>query len=231
VWVTDLSPESEMLTTPAEYEHYIRMRELGKEAFPSKVADSEASSAGTGDTAGMASSAAGGSGSGTSGTAAHSGGMEDGSGTEATGAGDGVVLSPASGTGAAAAEAMQDAAKAVTELPPLVAIVMGRESDGVSDTMKELADKRVFLPMWGFTESLNLSVATALVLDRMLALLGPARFGLQKAAHSSSRRTWLPRIAKSPAMLPVYATVIAKEEESPGYIRPLGELRRFASSR
>lgn len=126
---------------------------------------------------------------------------------------------------------MRHAAKAVGALPARVAIVMGRESDGVSEAMKRLADKRVFLPMWGFTESLNLSVATALVLDRLLNMLGPERFGLPADMHRDSRRSWLPCIAKSPAMLPVYASVMAKEEREPGYVRPIGELRRFASSR
>lgn len=52
-------------------------------------------------------------------------------------------------------------------IPPKLAIVIGRESDGVSQEMLREADKRIFLPMYGFTESFNLSVATALVLSRL----------------------------------------------------------------
>lgn len=39
VWVTDLSPESEMLASPAEYAHYMAMRERASEAFPSGAGD------------------------------------------------------------------------------------------------------------------------------------------------------------------------------------------------
>jgi tRNA G18 (ribose-2'-O)-methylase SpoU len=45
-----------------------------------------------------------------------------------------------------------------------LAVVMGREVDGVSETMLEAADKRIYLDMFGFTESFNLSVASALML-------------------------------------------------------------------
>ena len=45
---------------------------------------------------------------------------------------------------------------------------MGSEKTGVSAAMLRAADRLVFLPMHGFTESLNVSVATALVLQRLL---------------------------------------------------------------
>ena len=44
------------------------------------------------------------------------------------------------------------------------ALVIGRETTGVSETASELADERVIIPMWGFVESFNLSVAAALCL-------------------------------------------------------------------
>lgn len=49
-----------------------------------------------------------------------------------------------------------------------IALVIGRESDGVSEEMLHAADRRVYMPMNGFAESFNLSVATALVLLRLL---------------------------------------------------------------
>ncbi len=51
-----------------------------------------------------------------------------------------------------------------------VAIVMGREVDGVSQEMLTAADERIYIPMVGFTESFNLSVATALVLQRVFSM-------------------------------------------------------------
>eukprot|EP00238_Polyblepharides_amylifera_P008722 CAMPEP_0196575596 /NCGR_PEP_ID=MMETSP1081-20130531/5042_1 /TAXON_ID=36882 /ORGANISM="Pyramimonas amylifera, Strain CCMP720" /LENGTH=322 /DNA_ID=CAMNT_0041893949 /DNA_START=232 /DNA_END=1200 /DNA_ORIENTATION=- len=52
------------------------------------------------------------------------------------------------------------------------AVLFGNERDGVSDVAVEMADARVCIPMVGFTESYNISVASALVLyhafsDRM----------------------------------------------------------------
>jgi tRNA (guanosine-2'-O-)-methyltransferase len=44
------------------------------------------------------------------------------------------------------------------------AIVYGNEAEGVSNTLLELADERVFVPMLGFTQSFNISVAAALSL-------------------------------------------------------------------
>lgn len=45
-----------------------------------------------------------------------------------------------------------------------MALVFGNEKDGVSPEMIEAADDRVILPMDGFTQSLNISVAAALCL-------------------------------------------------------------------
>lgn len=234
IWVTDLAPDAEMLASPAEYSHYMAMREKAAEAYPE---NDETGAGGDGAHADSPSAPAHGadaSGASSAEQPAKGGGgpaSSDASSSSSGGSSSVSGLPPARGTGAAAAQAMQHAARAVGELPARVAIVMGRESDGVSEAMKQLADKKVFLPMWGFTESLNLSVATALVLDRLMGMLGPGRFGLPAELHRDARRSWLPCIAKSPAMLPVYAAVIAKEEEEPGYIRPIGELRRFATSR
>lgn len=44
------------------------------------------------------------------------------------------------------------------------AIVIGNEANGVSDEVLELADEKIKIPMPGKTESLNASVATAVIL-------------------------------------------------------------------
>jgi tRNA (guanosine-2'-O-)-methyltransferase len=44
------------------------------------------------------------------------------------------------------------------------ALVMGNESEGVSDEVLEAADMRCIIPMAGFTQSYNISVAAALTL-------------------------------------------------------------------
>jgi tRNA G18 (ribose-2'-O)-methylase SpoU len=49
-----------------------------------------------------------------------------------------------------------------------LAVVFGREADGVSEAMVAAADRLIYFPMDGFTESLNLSVSAALVLQMIL---------------------------------------------------------------
>ena len=41
---------------------------------------------------------------------------------------------------------------------------MGSEKDGISDDILELADAKTRIPMFGKTESLNVSVASAVIL-------------------------------------------------------------------
>ena len=48
-----------------------------------------------------------------------------------------------------------------------VAILMGAELTGVSDRARELADGTICVPMRGLTESLNVSVAAACILQRV----------------------------------------------------------------
>lgn len=50
-----------------------------------------------------------------------------------------------------------------------VCIVMGNEDAGISDEMRALADVTFTLPMVGFAESFNLSVATAITLAHLSA--------------------------------------------------------------
>lgn len=62
-----------------------------------------------------------------------------------------------------------------------ICIVMGNEERGISSEMRELADETFTLPMYGFAESFNLSVATAITLAHLSAASqgdqGPLRPG------------------------------------------------------
>lgn len=62
-----------------------------------------------------------------------------------------------------------------------ICIVMGNENDGISREMRDLADHTFTLPMVGFAESFNLSVATAITLAHLSACSkdgkGPLRPG------------------------------------------------------
>lgn len=52
-----------------------------------------------------------------------------------------------------------------------IALVMGNEQDGNSEFAKTHADQKVFIPMVGFTESLNISVSAAICLNTLLTKL------------------------------------------------------------
>ncbi|MCB9218673.1 MAG: RNA methyltransferase [Ignavibacteriales bacterium] len=61
------------------------------------------------------------------------------------------------------------------DLTEKVAIVMGNEHRGISEEMIEAVDKHIYIPMRGMIQSLNVSVATAVILyeaQRQRALKG-----------------------------------------------------------
>ena len=90
-----------------------------------------------------------------------------------------------------------DAAQLAEALPPRLAIVLGSEGAGVSKTMLDAADRRVYLPMFGFTESYNLSVSAALVLQRLLDACPESRGDLPDDEMMSTRREWYAQLAKT----------------------------------
>ncbi|QDZ22111.1 SpoU rRNA Methylase family domain-containing protein [Chloropicon primus] len=49
-----------------------------------------------------------------------------------------------------------------------IALVFGREVDGVSQKLLKAAQERVYLPLHGFSDSLNVSTSVALILDCIL---------------------------------------------------------------
>ena len=51
------------------------------------------------------------------------------------------------------------------------AIFFGRETEGLSDTILEMADDFIYIPMVGFTESLNISVSAAITLQHIMTKL------------------------------------------------------------
>ncbi|RHZ01878.1 hypothetical protein DYB31_014021, partial [Aphanomyces astaci] len=79
------------------------------------------------------------------------------------------------------------------KLPERVAIVMGREADG---DMIAAADKRVYLPIHGFADSLNLNVATGLIIQRLFFICPEARGAMTKSERSELRNEWYRRMVK-----------------------------------
>lgn len=88
--------------------------------------------------------------------------------------------------------------------PRKLALVFGTEAVGVSQEMLQHADLRVYLPLRGFADSLNLSVATALVVHQIFTLY-PQLIGsyseknrLRESWYSmlASQRMWTPKQKK-----------------------------------
>ena len=76
---------------------------------------------------------------------------------------------------------------------PRIALMLGNEHSGLSDEAIALADRRVTIPMAGMVQSLNLSVAAALVLyevtrQRLAAGIAPYRL---PPAEQMALRGWL----------------------------------------
>lgn len=82
-----------------------------------------------------------------------------------------------------------------------VAIVMGNEKQGISEEARRLADHLIHIPMRGFTESLNLSVACAVICANLQAK-GVLIPGLSPSLKDRVLLTWLARSVRgSPAIL------------------------------
>eukprot|EP00560_Eucampia_antarctica_P004676 CAMPEP_0197836638 /NCGR_PEP_ID=MMETSP1437-20131217/29579_1 /TAXON_ID=49252 ORGANISM="Eucampia antarctica, Strain CCMP1452" /NCGR_SAMPLE_ID=MMETSP1437 /ASSEMBLY_ACC=CAM_ASM_001096 /LENGTH=449 /DNA_ID=CAMNT_0043442971 /DNA_START=52 /DNA_END=1401 /DNA_ORIENTATION=+ len=83
------------------------------------------------------------------------------------------------------------------QLPSKLAIVFGTEAVGCTAQMLEAADKRVYLPLRGFADSLNLSVATALVVHQIF-ILDPTLMGaMSEEERNELRKHWFPKLARS----------------------------------
>lgn len=106
-------------------------------------------------------------------------------------------------------------------VPPRLGVVMGRELDGLSDAMRASADALVYLPMHGFSESFNLSVATALVLQRLFDLCPEARGDMPEAERAALRARWFSALAGTPAAQQRFSPWV----QQPGLVKALEELR------
>ena len=83
--------------------------------------------------------------------------------------------------------------------PAKVAVVIGREADGCDAAFLAAATQKVYFPLRGFTSSLNLSVATALVLSRVFDWYPHFVGDLDESELRDLREEWRPRIAPTPA--------------------------------
>ena len=71
---------------------------------------------------------------------------------------------------------------------------MGRETDGISDKMREAADKLIYLPMYGFTESFNLGVATGMILQRVIDADPTIVGAMDSEERNELRKKWYAKL-------------------------------------
>ncbi|CAB9513345.1 SpoU rRNA Methylase family [Seminavis robusta] len=96
----------------------------------------------------------------------------------------------------------QQSSSSSSILPPKLAIVFGTEAVGCSEELLQAADLRVYLPLRGFADSLNLSVATALVLHQLF-VLDPTIVGdMPPQEQQELRQTWFTKLCQQRLMTP-----------------------------
>ncbi|MDR1672146.1 MAG: RNA methyltransferase [Bacteroidales bacterium] len=83
------------------------------------------------------------------------------------------------------------------------AIVFGNEKQGVSNDILNVADELLEIPMWGFTQSLNISVSAGVILSHLLHGLkqGNAEWRLNASEQEDLRALWLKNSIKNPELI------------------------------
>ena len=105
-------------------------------------------------------------------------------------------------------------------------VVIGTESTGCSPPMLSAADRRIYMPLHGFADSLNLAVAAALLLQRLQDIDDSVVGDMSEPERTALRREWYPLMLRP--------TDDPKEIErlaASGGVPPLGDLRRTSSHR
>lgn len=117
-------------------------------------------------------------------------------------------------------------AEVLRPFPERVGLIMGREMAGISEELRAATDRRVYLPMHGFTESFNLSVAAALVIQRCFDA-EPGLVGAMGAEERDLlRRDWFGRLAgKNESRREVFLRMADEGVEPLASTRPTSESR------
>jgi len=79
------------------------------------------------------------------------------------------------------------------------AIFFGTEKDGLSEEILDQADCRIQIPMFGFTESLNISVSAAIILQHITSELKSSEIGweLSEDEKETLKYEWLKKCIKN----------------------------------
>jgi tRNA (guanosine-2'-O-)-methyltransferase len=78
------------------------------------------------------------------------------------------------------------------------AIFFGRETQGLSDVVLEAADDFIYIPMVGFTESLNISVSAAITIQHLMTKLKTSNipWQLSEVAVLEKKMEWTKKMIK-----------------------------------
>jgi tRNA (guanosine-2'-O-)-methyltransferase len=84
-----------------------------------------------------------------------------------------------------------------------IALVMGNELHGTSEFALSQADMKVFIPMYGFTESLNISVSAAICLNTLIPKLHKSEVNWQLSMEEKDeiRLRWVRKMMKRPEIM------------------------------
>jgi len=79
-----------------------------------------------------------------------------------------------------------------------IAIVMGNELKGISSYAQEHCDLRVKIPMYGFTESMNISVSAAICMHTLISKLrnSPVDWQLSEEEKKDIRLQWFRKVVR-----------------------------------
>ncbi|MFT5970642.1 MAG: tRNA (guanosine-2'-O-)-methyltransferase [Flavobacteriales bacterium] len=99
-----------------------------------------------------------------------------------------------------ATTALEDYDYTLEEMPlnQKTAIVFGTEWNGTSDVAKKMADIKVKVPMYGFTQSFNVSVSAAIILHHLNAKLRQSNISwrLTSQEETIARHYWYTKISE-----------------------------------
>ena len=99
----------------------------------------------------------------------------------------------------------------------------GSEATGATPELLHAADKRVYLPLHGFADSLNLSVAAALCIQRLMLLCPKIVGAMSENERRELRKVWYPKMARNDADRERYTKMA---EDGIPRVVPFSDLRR-----
>jgi tRNA (guanosine-2'-O-)-methyltransferase len=84
-----------------------------------------------------------------------------------------------------------------------IALIMGNELEGLSDYALRHADQKVNIPMFGFTESFNISVSAAICLSTLVDKLRTTELDwqLSKSEKQDIRLHWVRKMVRGSALI------------------------------